>query len=280
MPSRTSPTHFFAWNVACSPMDSMGNRRAFNLSLTAPLALLLATPTLFAQPAAAPAAAPAPATAAAPPATEARRSNMWRDPFYLQVESGVSYVALMRVRDDRTAFPNFVSFTGWGPGVGMTAGLHALIFSVGVQFYATFFEGQGQVLGAGTSLGATAGGSFHMLATTVEGALRIPSDRVEFSLRVALGHAFMGGFYNDSTVALPSVSANGWIVRTGLGLDFRIWRKLFIGIDADVAVANVRRAGISGRDCPSGNPLCVEIQGDGDAIALMVQPHLQVGWHF
>lgn len=210
----------------------------------------------------------------------ARPSNMWRDPFYAEVEGGASYVALMRVRNDRSAFPNFVSFTGWGPGVGVTLGFHALVFSVGVQCYATFFNGQGDVLTNGTSLGGTAGGSFHMISTTVEGALRLPSDRLEFSLRVAVGHAFMGGFYNDTTAGLPSVAANGWTVRAGLGFDVRVWRKLFIGIDGDVAVANVRRAGISGNDCPSSNPLCVELQSDGDAIALLVQPHLQIGWHF
>lgn len=249
-------------------MGTMGTAsvpsRAPPRAIAAALAILLAAPAAVAQ------------TATQP----ARPSNMWRDPFYVQVEGGASYVALMRVRNDRTAFPNFVSFTGWGPGVGVTAGFHALVFSVGVQFYATFFNGQGDVLNSGTSLGSTAGGSFHMLATTVEGALRLPSDRVEFSLRIGVGHAFMGGFYSDTTVGLPSVSANGWTVRAGLGLDVRVWRKLFVGIDADVAVANVRRAGISGADCPSGNPLCVELEGDGDAIALLVQPHLQVGWHF
>lgn len=218
-------------------------------------------------------------SARAEPAPE-RVNHMWRDPFFLQVESGASYVALMRVRDDRTAFPNFVSFSGWGPGVGLTAGFHALVFSVGVQFYATFFQGSGEVLLPGSSLGESAGGNFHMLATTVEGALRIPSNRVEFSMRIGIGHAFMGGFYSDTTAALPSVSANGWIVRAGIGLDVRVWRGLFIGLDAEAAVANVRRAGISGNDCPSTNPLCVELQGDGDAIALMIQPHLHVGWHF
>lgn len=250
-------------------MSIMGTRRAALVPLAISALMLAAQPAP---------AQPAPAQPAA--SGEARRSNLWRDPFYVEVEGGASYVALMRVRNDRTAFPNFVSFTGWGPGVGVTAGLHALVFSVGVQFYATFFNGEGDVLTSGSSLGGTAGGSFHMLATTVEGALRLPSDRVEFSLRIGVGHAFMGGFYSDSTANLPSVSANGWVARAGLGLDVRVWRRLFIGVDADVAVANVRRAGITGNDCPSGNPLCVELEGDGDAIALLVQPHLQIGWHF
>lgn len=241
------------------------------------LALLLRTPLGDAQTVA---AQPNPTTAPTAQPAPARRSNMWRDPFFVEVESGPSYMTLMSVRSDRSAFPNFVSFSGWGPSVGLTAGLHALIFSVGVQCYVTWFDGQGDVLNAGTSLGSTAPGSLRMIATSLEGALRIPGERVEFSLRVAAGHAFMSDFASAAAAGIPSVSADGWVLRTGLGLDVRVWRNLFVGVDADVAVANVRRAGIAGDGCPAGNALCLELMGDGDAIALLVHPHLQLSMHF
>lgn len=221
----------------------------------------------------------APPAATARPADAPRRSNLLRDPFFVEVEAGPSYVALLSVRGDRSAFPSFVSFAGWGPSVGATVGLHALIFSVGVQCYATWISGEGDVLNRGGSLGNTLPGSFYVVATTVEGALRIPGQRVEFSLRVGVGHAFVGGFTSSASGEVDA-SANGWTLRTGLALDVRVWRNLFVGLDVDAAVANVRRAGISGGPCGGGDPLCLELQGDGDAVMFLAHPRLQVGAHF
>lgn len=205
---------------------------------------------------------------------------MFRDPFYVEVEGGASYMALLAVRGGRSVFPNMVSYSGWGPGVGVTAGLHALIFSVGVQVYMSFLDGDGSVLNPTTKTGGAAPGTFRMVSTTLEGGFRLPLGRVELSLRVGVGHMFMDGFASASSSGFPGVSADGWTVRAGLGVDVRVYRRFFIGLDVDAAVANVRRAGISGADCAGGDPFCAELQQDGDAVALMVHPHLQLGAHF
>lgn len=210
----------------------------------------------------------------------ARTSDLWRDPIFLEVEAGATYTNLMAVRGGRSVFPNMVSYSGWGPGVGVTAGFHALLFSVGVQVYFSSLGGEGTVLNPTTASGNTAPGGFHMIATTLEGALRLPLGRVEPTLRIGVGHMFLGGFAVSTSTGWQSPSANGWTARMGLGFDVRIWRRFFVGADIDVAVANLRRNGIPSTDCSSGDPFCVELQQNGDAIALMVHPHAQFGVHF
>lgn len=225
------------------------------------------------------AASPASAQQRSPAPTE-RRSDMFRDPFFVEVEGGATYMALLSVRGDRSAFPNMVSFTGWGPGAGVTLGFHALVFSVGVQVYYCHVTGEGDVLNP-TSMGPTrATGEVDLVATTLEGAFRLPMGRVELSMRIAVGHAFMGRFSSDSWASAQSVNANGWTGRAGLGVDVRVWRKLFVGFDLDAAVTNVRRSGIAGGSCSGDGPVCAELERDGDAVALMVHPHLQLGLHF
>lgn len=59
-------------------------------------------------------ASPASAQQSAPASAE-RRSDMFRDPFFVELEGGATYMGLLSVRGDRSAFPNMVSFTGWGP---------------------------------------------------------------------------------------------------------------------------------------------------------------------
>lgn len=220
---------------------------------------------------------PPPVATRAAPTTP---SPMFRDPIFLEVEGGASYVALLSVRGGHSVFPNMVTFSGWGPGFGVTVGLHALVFSVALQVHASFFGGDGTVLTPSAGGASTASGSFHSIATTIEGALRLPMGRLEVSLRAGLGHMFIGGFTQGEGAESSEVSADGWIVRTGLGFDVRIYGRWFVGLDADVAVANVRRAGIAGTNCSASDPLCAELQRDGDAVALLVHPHLQVGVHF
>ena len=205
---------------------------------------------------------------------------MFRDPIFLEVEVGATYMALLAVRGGRSVFPNMVSYTGWGPGVGVTAGLHALIFSVGVQVYVSYLGGDGTVLNPTAQSGSVAPGSFHLVSTTLEGALRLPMGRAELSLRVGVGHMFMGGFASDATTAFPGVTANGWTARAGLNVDVRIGRRFFLGLDCDVAVANVRRDGIASADCPRSDPFCAELQHEGDAVAFLVLPHVEFGVHF
>ena len=223
-------------------------------------------------------ATPASAQPVPPPAAPA--AAMFRDPIFVEVEGGASYMALLAVRGGRSVFPNMVSYTGWGPGFGVTAGLHALVFSVALQVYMSFLDGTGSVLNPTGSNGGSAPGSFRMVATTLEGGLRLPMGRAELTMRVGVGHMFMDGFSSSASTGFPGVSANGWTVRGGLGLDVRFYRRFFLGADLDFAVANVRRAGIAGADCPGGDPFCAELQQDGDAVALMVHPHLQLGAHF
>lgn len=218
--------------------------------------------------------------ASAASATPTPTPTSLRDPIFVEVEGGASYVALLSVRGGRSVFPNMVTYTGWGPGFGVTAGLHALVFSVALQVHASFFGGDGTVLNPTAESGAATSGTFHTIATTLEGALRLPMGRLEVTLRVGVGHMFMGGFTSGAGTSEASVSADGWIVRTGLGFDVRVYGRWFVGLDTDVAVSNVRRAGIAGTDCPGTDPLCAELQQDGDAVALMVHPHLQVGLHF
>ena len=224
--------------------------------------------------------APGPRAQATEVAPATPPNAMFRDPFYVEVEGGASYMALLAVRGGRSVFPNMVTYSGWGPGVGVTAGLHALIFSVGVQVYMSFLDGDGTVLNTTTKTGGVAPGTFRMVATTLEGGFRLPLGRLELSMRVGVGHMFMDGFASTSSSGFPGVSANGWTVRAGLGVDVRVYRRFFVGLDVDAAVANLRRAGISGADCAGGDPFCAELQQDGDAVALMVHPHLQFGAHF
>ncbi len=238
-------------------------------------ALLLAglvAPTAAAAQHVAPARAPlaASGTAAAPR----------HRPFFAEVEGGGSYMALLSVRGSHSVFPNLVTYTGWGPGFGATAGVHLLLFSVALQLHASFFGGDGTVLNPSEGSGTTTRGTFHMIATTLEGAFRLPMGRVELTLRVGVGHMFMGGFTSGAATTSSNVTADGWTLRTGVGVDVRFYGPWFVGLDVDAAVANVRRAGIAGTDCPGTDPLCAELQQDGDAVALMLRPHLQVGLHF
>ena len=221
-----------------------------------------------------------PARAQPRPPQAAPASAMFRDPIFVEVEAGASYMALLAMRGGRSVFPNMVSYTGWGPGVGVTAGLHALVFSVALQVYMSFLDGTGSVLNTTASNGGSAPGSFRMVATTLEGGLRLPMGRAELTMRVGVGHMFMEGFSSSASTGFPGVSADGWTVRGGIGLDVRFYRRFFLGADVDFAVANVRRAGLGGADCPGGDPFCAELQQDGDAVAFMVHPHLQFGVHF
>jgi len=226
-------------------------------------------------------AAPAVASAQQAPVTPTTRApSVFHRPFFVEVETGASYMALLSVRGSHSVFPNMVTYSGWGPGVGLTAGFHALIFSVALQLYASFMSGDGTVLNPSAGSGVSTNGNFNMVATTVEGAFRLPMGRVELTMRLGVGHLFMGGFTSGANTTSSSVTADGWTMRAGLGLDVRIYDRWFAGLDADVAVANVRRSGIAGTDCPGTDPLCAELQQDGDAVALMFHPHLQFGVHF
>lgn len=247
-----------------------------------PFALLLIGPAVAAaQEAPGARATPRAVAPAAPVAlSPSPPSVAFRDPLFVEVEGGASYVALLSVRGGHSVFPNMVTYSGWGPGFGVTVGLHALVFSVALQVHASFFGGDGTVLNPSAGTNGTASGSFHTVATTIEGALRLPMGRLELTMRLGVGHLFMGGFTTGAGTDGSDVNADGWIVRTGLGFDVRVYGRWFVGLDADVAVANVRRSGISGSDCPGTDPLCAELQRDGDAVALLVHPHLQVGLHF
>jgi hypothetical protein len=207
------------------------------------------------------------------------RSPLFRDPVFVEVAGGPTFLTLLAVRGSRSAFPNMLSFSGWGPGTRVTVGLHALVFSLGVQAYWTHLAGDGSVLNPSSDAQVGADGNFSLFTTTLVGALRLPLGRVEPSFRLGMGYARMSGFASSAATGLPNAVATGWTVQAGLGFDVRVWRRLLVGLGVDAAVANVRRSGLSGSDCSGSNPFCAELQQDGDAIALMVFPYLSVSGH-
>ncbi len=223
----------------------------------------------------------APPTAAAQPVEwtdpDARDARP-RRPFFVEVEGGASYIALVSVQGSPAVFPNITTFTGWGPGFGATAGVHDRRFSLALQVHASFFGGDGVAIVP--SAGSSAAANFQTVGTTLEGAFRQPLGRLDFTLRVGAGHLFVTGFAGGPTTTLPRMTANGWTVRGGLGVDVRIYRGWFVGLDTDLAVARVQRSAVANPDCSSDDPLCAELRQDGDAVALMFHPHIQLGLHF
>ncbi len=227
----------------------------------------------------------APSTAASQPilgdhtaAVSDTASPRPRRPFFVEVEGGASYLALVSVQGSATVFPNVATFTGWGPGFGLTAGVHDLRFSLALQVHASFFGGDGVALAP--SPGNTAAVTFQTVGTTLEGAFRLPLGRVELALRVGAGHLYLTGFAGGATTSSPRVTAHGWAAHGGLGVDVPIYRGWFVGLDADFAVAAVHRAAVEYPDCASDDPHCMELREDGDAIAFMFHPHLQLGLRF
>lgn len=204
---------------------------------------------------------------------------MFRDPLFVEASVGPTYLMLLAVRGSRSAFPNMVTFEGWGPGAGLTVGLHALIFSVGLNVRWAYLGGDGTPLNPSTEAQVSADGNFHLFTTSVVGAFRLPMGRVEPSLRLGIGYAAMTGFASSAAPGLSGASAGGWTVQTGLGVDIRLWRRLFLGFGVDASVANARRTGLSGSECGGGNPFCAELQQDGDAIALAVSPYVSASLH-
>lgn len=260
------------------------SRRPSRLALLGAVALGVCAATRDARAEEANVTAGAEPSSALPTANEPRErrsegSPLLRDPVFVEVAGGPTFLTLLAVRGSRSAFPNMVSFSGWGPGARVTAGLHALVFSVGVQAAWTRLSGEGNVLNPSSDAQVSADGTFSLFTTTLVGALRLPLGRVEPSFRLGMGYARMSGFASSAATGLPDAVATGWTVQAGLGFDVRVWRRLLVGFGVDAAVANVRRSGLSGSECSGANPFCAELQQDGDAISLMVFPYLSVSGH-
>ncbi len=174
--------------------------------------------------------------------------------FYLEASAGYTYANLGVIKNDNLV-PEIQRLEGHGWALGAGGGFFVSLFTLGVQFeYANHDE-------------------FDLGTLTLDVGIRIPTPHIEPYLRVGIGYAWLTGLDNFREEADDPI--RGVAVDLGLGFDFQINKLAAIGIGADVALFNVRRAGVDGPPVPS-----VEIGEDGDAIGVNVSGLASLSLHF
>jgi len=109
-------------------------------------------------------------------------------------------------------------------GSGSTLGVHA---------FARLF-----VLALGVRAQVIQLDDFDVWHMNVEGQLRLPSEILEFYVKIGLGYAFLGTDFQGED---PSI--NGWDGQAGFGIDFYLKDWISLGPMFDVTFLNLTRSG-------------------------------------
>jgi len=145
---------------------------------------------------------------------------------WVQPEVGAQFVSLTALANDALA-PGGAKTSGFGPLVGLGAGVRLLFFTVGVSGRMTFLP---------DGIYTTA----HL-----EGSYRIPLGNLEPYGFLSTGYATVLGM-NAAGAGVPSnFSIHGWSGRVGGGVDYYLTPVFSVGAAASFEVMWLRRGALS-----------------------------------